>query len=112
MIKLKLFIIGLSLCFFQSIYSQKKKEYSCDEIKNIIVDANLFDTLPNGKLISRVDRIKSEVYKVIIDKKVSYLISKKVYYDVKNSIKKNKCKNIKIKKLRKTNVSKLNIVRD
>ena len=100
---MKIFHI-IILLFSINIYSQNNNLYSCDEIKKIIRDKSLVDTLSNGKLIARFDRSTEKIYKITIqDKNFFYYIQESLMLKIKKSIKNNDCKNIIIGCLDKPN---------
>ena len=109
-----IFYVILFLFCSKNIYSQKQKLYSCEEIKNTILDERLFDKLSNGKLIAKFDLHINKVYKIIIknDDNNFYYVSKTVMKKIKKSIKINNCKGIEISKIDKLEDINFKIIRN
>lgn len=109
-----IFYVILFLFCTKNIYSQKQKSYSCEEIKNTILDERLFDKLSNGKLVARIDLHINKIYKIIIknDDNNFYYVSKPVMRKIKKSIRINNCEGIEIRKIEKLEDVNFKIIRD
>ncbi|MCK6607829.1 MAG: hypothetical protein L6Q46_05930 [Flavobacterium sp.] len=108
--KLATFIL---LLISSNIFSQSNKDYTCEEIKSVIIDEILYNKLSNGKLVANLELKSNKIYKIIIENEKSfYYVSKSLMKKIKKSIKKNNCLNIKITKV--DNIKEINfkIIRD
>lgn len=108
--KLATFIL---LLISSNIFSQSNKNYTCEEIKSVIIDEKLYNKLSNGKLIANLELKSNKIYKIIIENEKSfYYVSKSLMKKIKKSIKKNNCLNITITKV--DNIKEINfkIIRD
>lgn len=108
--KLATFILLLISC---NIFSQSNKNYTCEEIKSVIIDEKLYNKLSNGKLVANLELKSNKIYKIIIENEKSfYYVSKSLMKKIKKSIKKNNCLNITITKV--DNIKEINfkIIRD
>jgi hypothetical protein len=96
---MKNLIIVITLFFTINFYSQNKDLYKCEELKKIIFDETLFDTLSNGKLVARLDRNIKKIYKIEIQNDKFYYVGKLVMKKIRRSIRINNCDSIKIVKM-------------
>jgi|AntRauMFilla1563_2_1112583.scaffolds.fasta_scaffold13669_2 hypothetical protein len=96
---MKNLLIIIIFLFSINLYSQNKGLYKCDELKKIIFDETLFDTLSNGKLVARFDRHINKIYKIVLQKNKFYYVGKPIMKRIKRSIRINNCSNIKIVKI-------------
>ncbi|MBF6641039.1 hypothetical protein IVB69_06065 [Flavobacterium sp. J49] len=102
----KLFLLLVTF----SLYSQKKI-YSCDDIKEII-DYKIYDTLSNGKLIARFDKVLNQkIYKVKFENNQYKYVTKSLMKNIKKSIKENNCDDFIIEKVDKNKDPNINLTR-
>jgi hypothetical protein len=93
-----------------NLYSQKKT-YACEDIKKI-TDFKIYDTLSNGKLIARFDKVVNQkIYKITFENNGFTYVTKSLMKQIKKSIKKNKCKGIIIRDVDKKNDVNIKITR-
>jgi len=104
-------ILIFTIVFTQNLFAQVKDYYSCEELKKVVLDNTIFDTLPNGKMIARIHKENNKIYLVTVDDNIFYYISDNLIKLVKQSIRKNRCKNIKVKKVKKIDAE-TKIIRD
>jgi len=100
----------LLVMFSFNSYSQNKI-YTCENIKKI-TDFQIYDTLSNGKLIARFDKVVNQkIYKITFENNEFIYVTQSLIKDIERSIKTNNCKGIVIRELDKKNDPNIKIVR-
>jgi hypothetical protein len=94
----------LILFFLSNVFSQDcyKNITDCESFGKNIKSINVYDTLPNGKLIARFERLMKDnikIYKILIDEKSVFYVKKSTMKKIKKSINKNKCEGIVIERI-------------
>lgn len=93
------------ILFTTKIFSQN---FDCNVIDKNIKTLNVYDTLSNGKLIARYDRLfleNSKVYKVSLGNKYVVYVNKSNIRKIRKNIKKYHCKNILIENIKQTYIN-------